>query len=237
MTANYKVRSKQSSGDGGLITTQAAKASRTAAGTSHQGDSDYGSDSAIVDVEKYDSNEASYRGMFTQTTGALLATSADNIDDKLATAAALGDAASESTSTTVGAALLLYNGSTRDRARCNQDLTVYASAARTADPSYTIITNYNGKGCHLVINVTSITSTPSVVFTIEGRDILSGEYYTILASAAIVATGTTILRVYPGLTASTNLVANDILPRTIRIKAVHADADSITYSVGISLIL
>jgi hypothetical protein len=237
MVDNYKVRSKKADGNGGLITIQAAKASRTAAETGHSGDSDYGSDTGLVDIEKLNSSEAGYRGYATQITLAAAAVSVDNIDDKFSAAAALGDAASESTTTNIGAALLLYNGSTRDRARGNQDLTVFASAARTADPTAVIITNYNARGLHLVINVTATTSTPSVVFTIEGRDVLSGEYYTILASVAITAIGTTVLRIYPGLGASANVIANDVLPRTIRVKAVHADSDSITYSVGISLIL
>lgn len=237
MVDNYRVRSKKADGNGGLITVQAAKADRSAAESGHSGDTDYGSDTGLVDVEKLSSSEASYRGMFTEVTGLLLQASADNLDDKFSNEAALSDAVAESTTTNVGAALLLYNGSTRDRARSNQDLTIFASATRTATPTAVIVTNYNARGLHLVINVTSVTSTPSVVFTIEGRDILSGEYYTILASAAITGTGTTVLRVYPGLGASANLIANDILPRTINIKAVHGDADSITYSVGCSLIL
>jgi hypothetical protein len=87
-----------------------------------------------------------------------------------------------------------------------------------------------------VIDCTSITSTPSVVFTIEGKDPASGKYHTILVSAAIVATGTTVLRVHPDLTAAANTVAKDMVPAVWRIKAVAADTDSITYSVGVSLI-
>lgn len=64
-----------------------------------------------------------------------------------------------------------------------------------------------------------------------------GQYYTILASAAITGTGTTVLRVYPGLTAASNLVANDILPSTWRVNLVHADSDSITYSVAAQVVI
>ena len=87
-----------------------------------------------------------------------------------------------------------------------------------------------------MIDVTAISATPSVTFTIQGKDDLSGKYYTILASAAITGTGTTVLRVYPGLTAAANLTANDVLPGTWRLITTHGDADSITYSVGASLI-
>lgn len=131
----------------------------------------------------------------------------------------------------------LFNGTNWDRRRGNVDLTLFSSAARTATPSNTDQTNHNAKGLHVVIDVTAATSTPSTVFTIEGKDAISGKYYTILASAAIVGVGTTVLRVHPGLTVAANLVANDILPRVWRVTAVHGNANSQTYSVGASLIL
>lgn len=132
---------------------------------------------------------------------------------------------------------LQFNGTTFDRERNNTDITVLASAARVASVNSADIVNYNAKGLHLVIDVTAIAATPSITVTIQGRDALSGQYYTILASAAIVAVGTTVLRVYPALVAAANLIANDILPRTWRVSVTAVDADSITYSVGASLIL
>jgi hypothetical protein len=131
----------------------------------------------------------------------------------------------------------LYNGATHDRARNNNDITVFTSTARTATPTAFTGTNYNARGLHLVIDVTAATSTPSTVFTILGVDAISGGTYTILASAAIVGVGRTVLRVYPGLTAAANLVASDILPRSWSVTAAHGNANSQTYSVGASLIL
>jgi hypothetical protein len=126
---------------------------------------------------------------------------------------------------------------TWDRWRNNMDLTILASAARTATNQSSDITNYNGRGMHLVIDVTAASATPSVVFTIQGKDALSGKYYTILASSAITGTGTTVLKVHPGITAAANASVSDLLPRTWRIDATHADSDSITYSVGASVIV
>ena len=120
--------------------------------------------------------------------------------------------------------------------RYNGSKTILASAARTATVNSPDITNWVGKGAHVVIDVTADPSTASVTFTIQGKDETSGVYYTILASAAIAAVGTTVLKVYPGLTAATNTVANDILPKTWRVRAVAADAESLTYSVGASVI-
>jgi hypothetical protein len=118
----------------------------------------------------------------------------------------------------------------------NKAATILASAARTATVSSADQTNLEYRGAQFIIDVTAITATPSVVFTIEGKDALSGIYYPLLVSVAITATGTTILRVYPDLNASPNSVASDILPVTWRITATHADADSITYSVGVNYV-
>jgi len=123
------------------------------------------------------------------------------------------------------------------RARANDNAQVFASAARTATLSSATFNNGNYRGLQLVIDVTAIAATPSVVFSIEAFDSLSGKFYTLLDSVAIVAVGTTILRVYPGLTDSANLIANDLLPFQWRVTATHADADSITYSVGANLML
>lgn len=113
--------------------------------------------------------------------------------------------------------------------------TIYASAARTSDPVVVDQTNANCSGIAVVINVTAVTSSPSVVFTIQGKDNL-GILYPLLVSAAIVGTGTTTLQVYPGLTAAANTKANGLVPRTWNIKAVHGNSDSITYTVTASLI-
>lgn len=114
--------------------------------------------------------------------------------------------------------------------------TVFASAARTATSASAVLSSQGCRGMHLVIDATAVTATPSVVFTIQGYSGLGDDYYTILASAAITATGTTVLRVYPGLTAAANTVANDVIPPLWRVNAVHADADSITYSVAALLV-
>lgn len=124
-----------------------------------------------------------------------------------------------------------------DRMRNNGTATLLASAERTATTSSTDQTNYNWRGAHIVIDVTAIAATPSIVVTVQGKDVISGKYYTILTSAAITGTGTTVLRIYPGLVAVANLTISDILPRLWRVSVVAADADSITYSVGASQIL
>ncbi len=114
--------------------------------------------------------------------------------------------------------------------------TVYSSAARTANPTKQILNNKGARGVLVVIDVTAITSTPSVVFTIQGYDPTSGKYYTILASAAITGVGTTVLRVHPELTGSANTIAKDFMPPRWAVDATHANGNSITYTVSYALV-
>ncbi|KKM96117.1 hypothetical protein LCGC14_1181370 [marine sediment metagenome] len=118
----------------------------------------------------------------------------------------------------------------------NEYVELLASLARTANVNTPDQTNFGHKGLHLIIDVTAINLTPSVVPTIQGKDPLSGKYYDLLVGVAIIATGTTILKIYPGIVAAANVAASDILPLIWRLQLVHADADSITYSVAAALV-
>jgi len=111
-----------------------------------------------------------------------------------------------------------------------EQITFFDSAARTADS--TSRQTLASKAGVFVIDVTADPAAASVVFTIRGVDPVSNKTWDILTSAAITAVGTTILRVDPGLTASANTIAKDVLPQGIDIFANHADTDSITYTVS-----
>ena len=100
-------------------------------------------------------------------------------------------------------------------------LTMSALAAGSTVQSSTLV-NQAWRGVVVVIDITALGASATLTVTVEGYDPKANKYYTILASAALAATGTTILRVYPGLTASANAVANDILPTQWRVKAVTA---------------
>ncbi len=98
--------------------------------------------------------------------------------------------------------------------------------------------NVNGRGCHLVIDITIAGGTPTLTVTIQGKDPVSGKYYTILTSAALAAVATTVLRVYPNLTPSANLIVNDILPRVWRVSAtVAGGTPAVTATVAASVIV
>lgn len=105
----------------------------------------------------------------------------------------------------------------------------FASAARTATSS--VSETVGSKGGVFIIDVTAVSATPSVVFTINGVDPVSDSTWTILTSAAITSVGTTVVKVYPGITAAANVAVSDILPEAVKVIATHGDGDSITYTV------
>jgi hypothetical protein len=125
------------------------------------------------------------------------------------------------------------------------NIQLFNSIARVATPTPVEVKNSNLRdsggqpkhyGARIYIVVTAITATPSVVFNVEAWDEASQTWILILASAAIIAAGTTTLRIFPGATVAANVGVNDFLPERWRIRPVHADADSITYSVGANLL-
>lgn len=107
-------------------------------------------------------------------------------------------------------------------------------AARTASHAFRVQNPDHLHG-RLTIDVTAAADTPSVVVTIRGVDKVTGKKTDILASAAITGTGTTVMKVGPGLTAAANATANDFMPTDLEINFEHADADSITYGAGLDL--
>lgn len=131
----------------------------------------------------------------------------------------------------------LFNGATTDQQRGNLDnIVAVASAAYTTTQTQADQKNYNHRGIVVVLDVT-VPGTGSITLEIDAKDPVSGKYYAILTGAAVTTLSTNIYRVYPGLTASANATANDVLPRTWRVKVTANNANSVTYSVGCMLIL
>jgi len=118
----------------------------------------------------------------------------------------------------------------------NRELTLLPSAARTVTTDTSDQDNAGGRGVHVIINVTANASVAGMTPSIQGKDPVSGVYYTLLAGAAITVTGTTVLKVYPGITASATAVS-DALPKTWRVHMVAGDASSVTYSIGAEVVL
>lgn len=77
----------------------------------------------------------------------------------------------------------------------------------------------------------TVSAVCDITPKIEGLDKLNNVVYPILIGVAIVAAGTTVLKVHPNLTIAANLVANDLIPKHFRLTMTHGDATLTTYSV------
>ena len=134
----------------------------------------------------------------------------------------------------------LFNGTTWDRPRNNEEVTLLASAARTAQTDSSDQVNYNAKGVMIILDITvdgaSVGLTPSILM----KDPISGKDVTIwTAAAAATLVGTDIYLIYPGVLAADfdgTEAVSIALPRTWVLRIAVADADSATYSVGASYI-
>ena len=78
--------------------------------------------------------------------------------------------------------------------------------------------------------------TGSITLSILGVDPVSSATYPILAGAAVTTNSMNVYKVYPGLTASANAVANDHIPRVIALQVTANNANSVTYSCGYTLL-
>ncbi len=115
----------------------------------------------------------------------------------------------------------------------NQIGTLLTSAARTVTTSSSDVTNTSTRMVHVIVNITSYTSgtwTP----TVEGKDPVSGNYYTICTGPILSATGLTVIRLGPGNFAQfeNEAVCNNFIPRTWRVTMTGASTPSATFSVG-----
>ena len=91
--------------------------------------------------------------------------------------------------------------------------------------------NLGSRGVKVVVR-TTVIGTGSITLSIQGKDVASGTYYTILAGAAVVTNTTNVYTVFPGMVVAANVSANDALPRTWRLLVTANNANAATYTVG-----
>lgn len=143
--------------------------------------------------------------------------------------------ANPTTASTTSSLVSTWNptASVWERSTSNLDLSILASAARSASANSADITNYSHSCVHVVLNATVLTAT-SVTLTIQGKDAVSGSYYTILAGGAVATAGTNVYKVCPGITSAASS-SSDVMPRTWRVSIAQTGTTA-TYSVGASLV-
>jgi len=131
-----------------------------------------------------------------------------------------------------------WGGTYWERWRNNTEVTVLASATRTASGNSADQTNYNARGIILFINVTAVSGTsPTLEVRLQVKDPISGSYINYAASVQITTTGDYLTVCYPAATReydATKIDAWDLpLPRTWRVNyAIGGTNPSFTFSVG-----
>ena len=113
-------------------------------------------------------------------------------------------------------------------------ITLNAAAASTVRSGDFAGAEY--RGVIVNINLTTVT-TATVTITFEGKDPLSGTYYTVLASTGIVAAGFSTLSVYPGIAVTANVSANAPLPASWDIKVgIVGGSAAVTGTISTTLL-
>lgn len=138
-----------------------------------------------------------------------------------------------------GVLLNPVSGSNFDQESNHDKSALLTLAAQTTSVNGADQTNINGRGVQVGVNITALTGTaPMLTITIQGKDAASGVYYNLLQSAAITATGFTLLTLYPGAAATANVSAPQVLPATWRvIAAIAGTTPAVTATVGASQII
>lgn len=135
----------------------------------------------------------------------------------------------------VNARPFLYSGTTFEAAVGCQQGQVLASAARTAAISATagpVLAKLPNTHLHFIINVTANGGAFGLTPTIYGQDPVSSTWYALLVGTKIASNGITVLKIGPGIAASSGAAAQDMVPRTWGYGFAVDDATSVTYSVG-----
>ena len=95
------------------------------------------------------------------------------------------------------------------------------------------------RGVKVVVDITAITGTsPTLTVAVDGYDSASGQYYQMLISTALSATGLTELTVYPGVTATANVAASDHLPQYWHVSyTIGGTTPAVTGTIGACLLV
>lgn len=118
----------------------------------------------------------------------------------------------------------------------NRQVTLLASAARTATNSSNPVNNPRGKAIRFHVDCTARAGSASTVFTFQGYDAVAGKWYTLLASAAVTTAAHTQYNIGLGSTVTANVSANVPAPVVFRVTATHGTADAHTYSVSAEIL-
>lgn len=127
-----------------------------------------------------------------------------------------------------------------NRLRGNENPVLIPGDTYTATQASSTVTNVNARGAHIVVTIASVSGA-EITVRIQGLDPFPPDtpsnWYDILVSNPITSTGTTILKVYPGINTVPNGASSDILPWQWRVLIEHADANDIEYAISANMVV
>lgn len=95
-------------------------------------------------------------------------------------------------------------------------------------------TNTNHRGAILVCNVSAIAAG-TIAVSVQGKDPISGAYYTLFTGAAVATAILTVYQVYPASTPAVSAY-NGPLPTIWRVMVTAVNAFPVTYTISAALI-
>lgn len=110
------------------------------------------------------------------------------------------------------------------------------NTSRTTTFTSNDLPNLSGRSGLSVILNTSNIGTATLLITINGKDIASGQYYNILTGASVTTNSTNRYKVSPSIAAVANAIAQDELPPTFQIVATIGGTGAAIYSLSYSLV-
>lgn len=113
--------------------------------------------------------------------------------------------------------------------------TFLTSAARTTTQTQADQSNLNFKGIAVTV-VTTAIGTGSITLSIQGYDVASATWVTLLAGAAIITNTNNTYFLYPDSPVVTNVSANMHLWPKYRLLVTANNANAATYTVGFILL-
>jgi len=124
----------------------------------------------------------------------------------------------------------------------NKNVVLLASAARTAEAGATAQANVIGRSLILFVDVTVDAASGAITPTLQIKDHISGDWFTIWTAAApIAATGHFVYAFFPGCVtgADASFTESQNIPVPYHWKFVMtvADTDSLTYSVSAQVLI
>ena len=124
---------------------------------------------------------------------------------------------------------------------CNHELTVFASAARTATANSSDMENRAARGVRLFLAVTAASgTTPTLDVKVQVKDPINDTYIDLPNAAFAQKTGTATdeLTIYPGITTAANRAVSTALSQKWRVVAtIGGTTPSFTFSVAAAYIV